>query len=242
MESRTQFCHELAKENLKHVERGVALLWFYTEHQLYDERTAGDLAVDLHDEGFPKPNVTTLRGSLAKSKFTIKGKRAGTFQIDIRHLDELENKFGGMISLKRVKVTDKVLPKDWVDGTRIYLEKIVYQINGTYDYGFYDCCAVLCRRLMESLIIETYISAGRVSDIKNGGVFYFLDKLITTVENDVSFNLGRNTPKTMKLIKQMGDTAAHDRAYITHQRDIDDVKARYRRMIQELLQISGVTK
>ena len=32
-------------------------------------------------------------------------------------------------------------------------------------------------------------------------------------------------PKTMKEIKQIGDTASHDRTYITEQTDIDDIKS-----------------
>jgi hypothetical protein len=54
--------------------------------------------------------------------------------------------------------------------------------------------------------------------------------------------LGRNTPKTMSEVKQLGDTAAHDRTYITPQVDIDDIKARLRRMIAELLEKAGISK
>ena len=43
-----------------------------------------------------------------------------------------------------------------------YIVNIVYQINGTYEYGWYDACAVMLRRLMESLIIEAYIDKGIV--------------------------------------------------------------------------------
>ena len=37
-----------------------------------------------------------------------------------------------------------------------------------------------------------------------------------------------------------GVTAAHDRTYITQQIDIDDIKARYRKLISELLVASGL--
>ena len=62
------------------------------------------------------------------------------------------------------------------------------------------------------------------------------------VGKDQNIQLSRNTAKTMRDVKQLGDTAAHDRTYITPQIDIDDVKARYRRLIKELLLVSGVTK
>lgn len=119
---------------------------------------------------------------------------------------------------------------------------MVYQINGCYEYGFYDACATLCRRLMESLIIEVYIHNGQTHEIQNNGMFLGLEKLISKISNDNQINLSRNTPKTMTLIKELGDTAAHDRVYITHQQDIDDVKAKYRRMIQDLLNASDIIK
>jgi Domain of unknown function (DUF4145) len=119
---------------------------------------------------------------------------------------------------------------------------MVYQINATYEYGMFDGCAVLCRRLMESLIIEIYIHRKRHSDIQHDGAFFMLDRLIVHVGNDQNIQLSRNIAKTMRKVKQLGDTAAHDRTYITPQIDIDDLKARYRRLIKELLLVSGVTK
>jgi hypothetical protein len=200
------------------------------------------LADDLKDEGFPKPNVTRLSHDLVKSRFTVKGRRAGFFQLDVRRLKELDEKYGSLLKVKRVEVSDQIIPSEWVAGTRLYLEKMVHQINGTYDYGFYDACATLCRRLMESLIIEVYISSGRVNEIQVDGVFLGLEKLISTIRSDKSIILGRNIPKTMTDIKEIGDTAAHDRVYITPQRDIEDVKVRYRHMIRALLGAASIKK
>jgi len=73
-------------------------------------------------------------------------------------------------------------------------------------------------------------------------VFVPLDRLIGLVTADQKVPLGRNTPKTMLETKQLGDAAAHDRVYITPQLDIDDHKAKYRRMIQELLEKAGIRK
>jgi hypothetical protein len=69
-----------------------------------------------------------------------------------------------------------------------------------------------------------------------------LDRLISHVVSDAQVSLSRNAPKTMREVKQLGDTAAHDRTYITPQIDIDDLKARYRRLIQELLGKAGIAK
>jgi hypothetical protein len=44
----------------------------------------------------------------------------------------------------------------------------------------------------------------------------------------------------MTEVKVLGDTAAHDRTYITQQQDVDDVKFATRKMISELLKLSGI--
>ena len=67
-----------------------------------------------------------------------------------------------------------------------------------------------------------------------------LDRLIKYIVSDPTITLGRNSPKTMKEVKQLGDTAAHDRLYMTIQADIDDVKARYRRMVKDLLVAANI--
>jgi hypothetical protein len=44
----------------------------------------------------------------------------------------------------------------------------------------------------------------------------------------------------MKIIKELGDTAAHDRTYLTSVNDIDENKMAIRRLIQELLTLAGI--
>ena len=240
MGTRADFVQALAGMELSHVERATALLWYYRQSQEYDERSASELATDLHDEGFPKPNVTRLADDLRRSRDTARGKRIGTFQIDVRRISALDETYLKLLGKKQVKVSGAVLDADAVAGTRGYLEQLARQINGTYDAGFFDACAVLCRRLMESLIIEVYIHQQRHQEIQHNGVFVTLERLVAHIKADQSIVLSRAAPKTMDEVKQLGDTAAHDRTYITPQVDIDDAKVRYRKMIAELLRLAGV--
>ncbi len=242
MVSRSDFSLHLAKLELSHTDRAVAFLYYYRETQEFEERSAPDLAGDLHDEGFPKPNVTRLREGLSRSQFTTRGSQSELYQLDVRRIGELEVLYGQLLERRKVSVSKNLIPPEWVAGTRQYLEQMVYQINAAYEYGMYDASAVLLRRMMESLIIEIYIHEKRHHDIQVGGVFLMLDKLISHITTDKGISLSRNTPKTMREIKQLGDIAAHDRTYITPQVDIDDLKARYRRLIQELLPKAGITK
>lgn len=240
MSSRTDFARRIAELSLTHAGRAIALLWFYDYTQDYEERTASELASDLHDEGFPRPNVTRLREDLRKDRCVIKGSRKGSFRLDVRRRSALDDTYLSLLNIKVATVSGAILDPDLVTGTRGYLERLVHQINGSYDYGFYDATAVLCRRLMESLMIEVYIHKKRTADIRQGGAFLTLEKLIAYMRQDSAVTLGRSTPKKMTEIKELGDTAAHDRVYITQQLDIDDVKLRFRRVIQELLSLAGI--
>jgi hypothetical protein len=240
MTGRSEFARKLAEHVLTHEQRAIALLWYYRQSQEFDERSASELANDLYDEGFPKPNTTRLKNDLTRSPFTIRGRRLNAFQIDVRRLAELDKDYGPMIHLKQVQASDAVIPTDWVAGTRPYLEKLVYQINASYDIGLYDGCAVLCRRLMESLIIEVYISHKRHQEIQQNGIFLPLSQLVVHLKNDASMPLGRNSRDTFDDIKDIGDTAAHDRTYITRQTDIDAIKVHFGQMISDLLHLCGI--
>lgn len=242
MNDRKYFAEKLSHMDLSRVEQAIAFLWFYRYTQSYEERTASELASDLTDEGFGRPNVTDLHRQLTKSRKAVKGKRPKTFQLYTKYIAELNTKFGSFVNFREVEVTSSVIPFKLVQGTRAYLERIVNQINGAYDYGFYDCCAAMCRRLMESLIIEVYISSKRHHEIQNNSVFIPLEQLISHICSDKNVTLNRNAPKTMKNIKQIGDTATHDRVYITQKQDINDHKHKYRCLIEELLILSKIKK
>src|SRR5262249_51464997 len=49
--------------------------------------------------------------------------------------------------------TECVLPMAVVQKTRSYIERVVIQANGCYEHQWYDACAVMIRRLVETLIM-----------------------------------------------------------------------------------------
>ncbi|MBU0574426.1 MAG: hypothetical protein KKH83_08130, partial [Candidatus Margulisbacteria bacterium] len=142
MDDRERFAKKISSLGLTRVQQALALLWFYRNNQFFEERTASELATDLHDLGFGRPNVTTLHRELAKSRMTVKGKRKKTFQVHMKSVNELDKEYSSLLSTRAVEISPSVIPFDFVQGTRPYLEQIVRQINGAYDYGWYDCCSV----------------------------------------------------------------------------------------------------
>jgi hypothetical protein len=243
MKTRSEFSAAIINLELSPVDRAIAFLWFYRESQEYEERTASELVTDMHEEGFPRTNATRLHESLRRSRYTTKGARDHSFRISVSRLAELHQKYGELAAVNRVTVQDTVLPTEWFVGTDPFFQRLAHQINGTYQFGFYDACATLCRRMMESLIIQTYIHLRRAPEIRRDNAFFMLEALINKVCNDTTLTLSRNSPGTMAEVKSIGDTAAHDRNYITEQLDISDAfLLRYRRLIRELMGMAGVAR
>lgn len=134
---------------------------------------------------------------------------------------------------------DNIVMLSLVRGTRPYLERIVHQINGSYENGWYDAAAVMVRRLVETLIIEAYEANGRVSEIKDRhGDFFFLSDLISKILGDPHFNLSRPAKKALPDLKDVGDKSAHSRFYTAHRRDIEKLAPLLRNVVQELLAVA----
>jgi len=126
-----------------------------------------------------------------------------------------------------------------VKGTRGYIEKVAHQVNKTYDDACYDACAVMVRRLVETLIIEAFEAAGNATNIKtSSGEFMHLRELVEQTLAETSWTLGRNVRQALPRIKSIGDRSAHDRRYNAMWRDIDNVKDDLRAVVQELLYLA----
>jgi hypothetical protein len=139
-------------------------------------------------------------------------------------------------------LSQNVLPHALVAGTRGYIERVVFQINGSYEKGWFDACAVMMRRLIETLIIEcfeTHHNANKIKDPVTGD-FYYLSDLITKTLQETSWNLGRNSKKTLLNLKTVGDQSAHSRRYNAHREDIDKLIPDFRAVCQELIYLAGL--
>lgn len=135
--------------------------------------------------------------------------------------------------------TNQVVPYSIVKGTRGYIERVTNQINGCYEKGWFDSCAVMIRRLLETLIIECFEKYQIANKIKNAqGDFYFLSDLITITLSETSWNLSRNTKKSFPKLKDIGDKSAHSRRFNAQLSDVKDLISDIRLVVQELIYLS----
>jgi hypothetical protein len=143
-------------------------------------------------------------------------------------------------SIPNQPTTNEVLPMAVVQGTRGYYERIILQANGCYENRWFDACAVMVRRFVETLIIEVYEKAGRADEIKRlDDNFLMLSGLVDHILADRVFNLSRETKAGLPLSKALGDRSAHNRRYMATKADIDRVLTTFRVMADELLHLAG---
>ncbi len=135
-----------------------------------------------------------------------------------------------------------VLPHALVSNTRGYIERVVYQINGCYEKGWFDGCSVLMRRLIETLVIECFEAYGISQKIKNPGTgdFFNLSELVNCTLRETAWNLSRNTKRSLPKLKSVGDQSAHSRRYNAHREDIDKLIPDFRIACQELLYLANL--
>lgn len=233
-----KFCSSLAKEGLSEIEKSIGLIWFYTDVENQQDCTLSEIIGTFNDQRFSMPNATRLRKNLKASPATVLGIRPDSFRISRSQHDNVESKYSEYLKRKKVITNESIIPLDWVTGKRrVYLENMAKQINGCFELGYYDSCAVILRRMMESLIIDVYLKNRREVEIKRpDNAFLGLEDLIKKLPQD--FTVNKNLPAQMRSIKETGDTAAHHRSYTTLESDIDSKGAR--KVIHELLLLLGL--
>jgi hypothetical protein len=135
----------------------------------------------------------------------------------------------------------QIIPKGVFLNTRAYLERIAHQINGCYENGWYDACSVMLRRFIETLIIEAFEANGIDNKIKNtAGDFFYLSDLVTITLAEPSWNLSRNTKKSLPKLKDLGDKSAHSRRFLALRNDIDKLIPDIRVVSQELIMLAKI--
>ncbi len=137
--------------------------------------------------------------------------------------------------------SELVLLRSLCKGTRGYIESTVDQINGCYEKGWYDACAVMIRRLLETLIVEAFEhhKAGQLIQDSNGN-YKPLSDLVGAALTCTKWTLGRSTKKSLAHLKQVGDMSAHSRRYIAHRGDIEKWIPDLRIAVQEFVYIASL--
>jgi hypothetical protein len=139
------------------------------------------------------------------------------------------------------KIHSHVIPTGLFENTRPYLEALVIQINGTYQGGFYDACAVMCRRLLECLLLLAFERAAKGEVIRDAsGEYRAIADIIGLACSNRHIKLARGASAVMGKIEYVGDLAAHHPTYTTRQKDIDEQRLGFQRVVAELVHLAEI--
>ena len=235
MTDRARFARELSRLiECTEVDLAIYVAWFLKESdgqfpttkEICDFLEANDVRHNI--------NRSRLQGRLNKDK-RVSAPRGKPVSVGARELSRVADQFPEFQESAPPKVEDTLLVLSDFEDSRRYLKAIACQVNGTYQFSFFDACAVMMRRLAEVLIIDAYTSKGLDTNIRDSdGNLKMMNGLINALKSGQPFRLSRNAPQYLDHLKTLGDTAAHSRNYITKKKDIDDFSQKYRMLIEEL--------
>jgi hypothetical protein len=219
----------------------VALLWFRNRLTPGIDATAAELGAVMHSLSLTGPvNISRLKMQLASHPATVKGLSPGSFKLKLSQVPALDASYTPLAGAKTPTVAHLLLPEAQTSGSRRYLERLSFQLNGCYEAGFYDGCAVLLRRMIESLLIDSFEKANHSDAIKHQGEYVGLAEVIGIASSGKFIKLSRGSSKALSSVKGVGDTAAHHRTYITVKSDIDEISHDFRKLVSELMVLAGM--
>ncbi|MBP7704967.1 MAG: hypothetical protein KA105_06735 [Caulobacter sp.] len=232
----------LVKAEARELEIGVSLLWFLTHTDQKAEFTASDIAQHMKDLQIKSGvNASRLKANLAAHPDVVRGSAPNSFKIRAGRDSQYVDRYGDLRSPESIPVRDDVLPPTLSLGGRRHFNALKREINGAYEYGFYNSCAVMCRRLMECLLIDAFEYTGNLSVIAlPDKSFRPLSEIINLAKTGVHIRLSRSVLKVLDKVKDTGDPAAHSRRYLTSKQDIDDLNPGLRQLLAELSALAGM--
>jgi len=237
------FCIRLSQLELSNAQRALALLWFHDCEITGVYMKASALARTIYTAGLGNPNPTQLEESIAKTKLVLKSK-AG-FKLKPTERDTVKSWLMPILEgvAADVDLEHGYLPEAIWKKTRGYIEKITFQVNGCFQYGFYDAASVLLRRLVETLLIECYEhdkTQTRIAD--SDGNYFMLSGIIADAVDKGGLSLGRETKAVLRELKAIGDRSAHNKRYNAVRADLEKIRLGVRLVVDELIQLAELRR
>jgi Domain of unknown function (DUF4145) len=239
------FCEVVKKSDKKNAEKALAVLWYLDHEQVGIAKTAGQLTKVLDDHHIGTPNQTALAEAIRKTKLANESKSGFSLKPGSRKIirDWLPDLDGIQPAMNHAS---GYLPEPIWNNTRGYIEKVCRELNGSFHHAYYNAAAVMLRRLLETLIIEAYEHLDRETEIKDGGGNYLmlsdLAERACGENGHKGINLGRDSKKSLKEARNVGNWSAHARRFLAHAGDLTRFQAGMRLLVQELIQIADLVR
>lgn len=247
-DSESDFLSQVAEQNSGKPALAIALLWYRDQLDKGASLTAKEIVTILHAYGhIAAGNFQRMATNLAtpRNGVTQKGGVKGSFTLSHELRVKLNTEYSPLIGKKLIKLTNDLLPVVIVGTEHPALQSAIHQINGCFECGYYDACCVMMRRVVEILLIQAFLKNGGKKLIFKNGNYLGLEDIIGQAENKTTcpFSVTRQSIPTLRSIKLLGDTAAHNPHVTKGIQDIDhDFKIRLRNVIAELIVHAKITQ
>lgn len=131
----------------------------------------------------------------------------------------------------------QIIPENLFNQCGDYIKKIVREINGSYEKGFFSCCAVMMRRLIETCMIEAFEKKRMQHLIKNEKDYKTAAQIKAELLKNPFANLSRSSRQAFQDegILHLGDKCAHDRFFTARKPDIDRIASNVRTAAEYLV-------
>ena len=171
--------------------------------------------------------TTKFRDRSARRVATIKKQKSATKKVaKLRRSEKTKGASSGLY-----------LAEDILEKMPAYVTRLVPQINGTYENGWYEGTAMVLRRLTETLIIELYTRRGWKQDVQDhtNNEFLMLKGLIDKLNGDARLRTPSRTIDGLNRVKELGDVAAHDFRIRISKSDLDRIQSAVRLTCERLV-------
>ena len=237
---------DILKINEKNEAEKATLLCFYHSKEGDElEFSLSRIASIMIDSGYNAPNTSRLKEQLIKGKnkaFIVKKKSCITLSFIPTVYQRIEQEIGYLWENdEEIESEGTLIDENKFCGKRNYLDKLIFQINHSYENNCYDAAAVLMRRLFELLLIMAYQNIGIDNEIKdpNGSGYKMLDGIVKNAIGNSKLKLSR-IKMDFDSFRLVGNNSAHGIFYTAGKKDIDDIIIRYRVMLEELYNKAGL--
>jgi len=192
--------------------------------------------------GLSLPNFSRLKKKLVTGKNRGFAAEGDSIVFTTVTLQELEKCWGKLWEDRiTIESNSELIDEEKFCGKRGYLDRLIHQINHTYMANCYDATAVLMRRLFEVILILSYQNMGIDDQIKNraGDGYIMLEGIVKDARENQVLKISRikNEFDTFRLV---GNFSAHNITYTAGRNDIDNIKVKYRVMLEELYNKAGL--
>lgn len=230
------------QEGLTIVDAAVAILWYrhFSDVTTRKELSAEQVAELLHQLGLCnfQPALNAIVTKLDSSPYVHRPSRH-LFTINYQKTRELNAKYLPLADVPpRPTITKHFIsPLNIKTETSFepMLRELVDEANYCYEMKLPNACAVLCRRLVESLLVKAFEVNDALAKITEGDRVKGLGAVIGQAKSGAWFKLDVATNELLDKVWAVGNDAAHSQFYRVKMKDLEPIVPLIDKAITDLL-------